>query len=157
MRKRLAALWHHLKTENSSPSRLAASVFLGLFLGVVPLYGVQTPICIGVAWLLGLNRLTVVGAAQISLPPFAPFLVAAGIAIGDLVRFGELRAPDLGQARGFLDGLALLGGEVPDLFLSCLIGDTLLGLVLGALGAVVAYRVASARLAGVVDETSVSS
>lgn len=147
MRKRLHALWHHLKNENATPTKLAWSVFVGLFLGVVPLYGVQTLICLAVAWLFRLNKLTVVAAAQISIPPFAPFLVAAGIVIGELVRFGEVRAPDLLEARGFLEGLFLLGGELPDLFLSCFVGDTLLGLALGAGGAGFAYYVASRRQA----------
>lgn len=143
MRKRLHALWYQLKTENSSPSRLAASVFTGIFFGVVPLYGIQTLICIAVAWAFRLNKLTVVTAAQISLPIFAPFLIAAGIAIGDFVRFGTIRAPDVSQGRTFLEELWLFGGQFPDLFVSCFVGDTLLGLVLGAIGAAVAYAVAS--------------
>lgn len=143
MRNRLQAVWQHLKTENTSPARLAASVFTGLFLGVVPLYGIQTGLCLFVAWLFRLNKLTVIGAAQISFPIFAPFLVSAGIVIGEFVRFGELRPIDLEQAQSFLSGLALFSGKFPDLFLSCLIGDTILGAVLGILGAAVAYRVAS--------------
>ncbi|MEZ4317045.1 MAG: DUF2062 domain-containing protein [Myxococcota bacterium] len=145
MRKRLHALWSHLKNENSSPERLAASVFTGVFLGVVPLYGIQTAICLGVAWLFRLNKLTVIAAAQISLPIFAPFLIAAGIAIGEFVRFGTIRAPDLAEGRTFVENLWLLGGDVPDLFVSCFVGDTLLGLVLGVLGAAVAWWVARAR------------
>jgi len=146
MRKRLQALWQHLKHENSTPGRLAASVFTGIFLGVVPLYGVQTWICIAVAQLFRLNKLTVVASAQISLPMFAPFLVAAGIAIGEYLRFGTLRPLNIAEGRGFLADLWLLGGEVPDLFLSCFLGDTVLGLVLGGVGAAAAYGVASRKI-----------
>ncbi|MCA9494280.1 MAG: DUF2062 domain-containing protein [Myxococcales bacterium] len=128
----------HLRYEHSSPGRLAASVFLGLFLGIVPLYGVQTPLCLLVATGLRLNRLTVVGAAQISNPLFAPFLIAAGIALGDWLRYGRLHELDLDQARG-LTGLWWLGGEVTDLFLSCLLGDTLIAVVVGVLGAAATY------------------
>ncbi len=143
MRKRLHALWKHIREENSTPPRLAASVFTGIFLGVVPLYGIQTLLCIAVAYLFRLNKLTVIAAAQISLPMFAPFLIAAGIVIGEFVRFGTVRAPDLSEGRTFLQEIWLFGGELPDLFLSCFIGDTILGFVLGVLGAAITYRVAS--------------
>lgn len=145
MRKRLYTLWQHLRTEHTSPARVGFAVFVGVWLGVIPLYGVQTPICIAVAQLLRLNKLTVVLAANISNPLFAPFLVAAGIAIGEYLRFGTVAAPDLGQATSFLAQLALFSGELPSLFVSCLIGDTLLGLVLGVVLGLVAWRVASRR------------
>ncbi|MCO4747463.1 MAG: DUF2062 domain-containing protein [Proteobacteria bacterium] len=147
MRKRLHALWEHIKTEHTSPERVGVAVFVGVLLGVIPLYGIQTPICLAVAQLTKLNKATVVVAANISNPLIAPFLIAAGIAIGEYLRFGELHAPDLGKATTFIEQLALLSGEVPDLFLSCLIGDTLLGLVLGVVFGLAAYRVALNRSA----------
>lgn len=135
---RLKAFLAHLRGEHSSPGRLSAAVFVGLFLGIVPFYGLQTPLCLVIATALRLNRLTVVGAAQVSNPLFAPFLIAAGIALGDALRYGRLHAPDLDQARG-LGGLWWLGSEAADLFLSCLLGDTLIALVVGALGAAATY------------------
>ena len=143
MRNRLKALWTSIKQENATPGRLAASVFTGIFLGVVPLYGIQTVLCIAVAVLFRLNKLTVLAAAQISLPMFAPFLIVGGIAIGEFVRFGRVRIPDLAEGQTFLEELWLFGGEVPDLFLSCLVGDTILGFVLGVLAAGITYRLAS--------------
>lgn len=143
MRNRLRALWRTLKTENSSPRELAISVFVGVFLGVVPLYGIQTAICLFAAWALRLNRLAVLSAAQISIPFFAPFLIAGGIAIGEFIRFGRVRAVDLAEAQGFIQQLWLLGGDVPDLFLSCLLGSVVLGSILGALAGGVVYRLAA--------------
>lgn len=145
MRQRLHALWHHLKTEHTSPHRLAAAVFLGVMVGVQPIYGIQTPICLVLARWLKLNTLTVVLAANISNPLVAPFLVAGGIALGEWVRFGHVRPIDLAEARGFLHGLSLFAGEIPGLWWSCVVGDTLIGLVIGTLGAFVAYRVALRR------------
>lgn len=141
MRERFRALWVHLKTEHTEPPRMAAAVFLGTFIGVLPIYGVHIVSCIFLAWLLGLNKLTMVLAAHISTPPLAPILVGAGIAIGEWVRFGRPRPLDLKQARSFLDGVSIFAGKVPDLFVSALVGDTLLGLVLATLFAAVAYRV----------------
>ena len=145
MRHRLHALWRHLTTENASPRQLSASVFVGILLGVIPLYGIQTPIVLLVAQVFRLNKLTAVAASQISIPPFAPFLIAGGIALGQWLRFGTVHRLDLSQARDFVSSLALFSGEVPSLFLSCLLGDTIIGLVLGALGALITYRIARRR------------
>lgn len=146
MRKRLQALWHHLKTEHTSPKRLGAAVFVGVLFGVIPLYGIQTPICLALAYALRLNKATVVIAANISNPIVAPFLIAAGIALGEYLRFGTMHTLDTSEASSFLEQLSLFTGQVPDLFLSCLIGDTVIGLTLGTALGLLAYGVARSRL-----------
>ena len=60
----------------------------------------------------------------------APFVVAAGIGIGEWLRFGHWRSVELSHGHDFIDKLALLSGQVPDMFLSCLLGDAVLGVVL---------------------------
>ena len=145
MRERLHALWQHLRREHTAPGRLAAAVFLGVNVGVWPIYGVQTPLCLVLAQLLRLNKLTVVLAANISNPLFAPILVAIGIGIGEWIRFGTLTRPDLQQASGFLDGLSLFAGEVPRLYVSCFVGSIVLGILLGGVLATVTYFVAARR------------
>ncbi len=140
MRSRVRALYLRLRNEHDSPARLAAAVALGLFVGIVPVYGVQTPICVGLASILRVNRLVAVGAAQVSNPLFAPFLIAAGIALGETLRRGAVHRPDLGEAADLVSQLAWLSGRVPDLYLSCLLGDTLIAGVAAAIGWVVTWR-----------------
>ncbi len=107
--------------------RLGVAVALGVYVGVLPLYGLHTLICLGLAVPLKLNKITMVLASNISLPIFAPFLVAAGLWIGEFLRFGAVRPLSLDRARDFLATLAWFGGVLPDRFLSCLIGDAVLG------------------------------
>ena len=133
MRKAIRKLFKHLLQEHREPTKLGWAVALGLFIGTLPLYGLHLPICIGVAWLARLNKVTVYLAANISNPLLAPLLVAAGIAIGEFLRFGTWRTIDLSQGEDFLDKLALFSWELPDLFLSCLLGDAVLGALLGLL------------------------
>ena len=143
MRNRLRALWAYLKAEHTHPARLAVAVFVGVTIGCEPIYGLHTVLCLLIAQAFKLNKAATVGAAYISNPIMAPPLVAAGIVVGEWVRFGTLRPLDLHQAEHFLSGLSMFAGQVPDLWLSCLVGDTLIALVLAPILALVAYRVAS--------------
>lgn len=129
--KWLKKIWHHLKTEHNQPHKLGLAVGIGLFLGCLPVYGLHLGICIAAAWLFKLNKATVYLAANISNPLLAPLLVATGIAIGDLLRFGEWRGIDTSMGETFVDTFSLWSGQLPDLFLSCLLGDAVLGAVLG--------------------------
>lgn len=141
-RERLHSLWDQVRREHNTPGQVGGAVGIGLFLGTLPLYGIHFPLCLAAAWLFKLNKITVYLAANISNPLVAPFLVAGGIWIGEYLRFGQLRPLDLDQAQGFIQNLALLGGELPGLFLSCLIGDAVLGAALGVVGGLAAWGAA---------------
>jgi len=130
VRKAFRKLWRHLRDEHTEPHRLGLAVALGLFVGCLPLYGIHLGICIALAWALKLNKATVYLAANISNPLFAPVLVAAGIGIGEWIRFGTWRPVDLSQGHDFIEKLALFSGQIPDMFLSCLLGDAVLGAAL---------------------------
>ena len=141
-RERLHSLWAQVRSEHNTPGQIGGAVGVGLFLGTLPLYGIHFPLCLAAAWLLKLNKITVYVAANISIPPIAPFLIAGGIALGEYIRFGEVKPPDLTQAEGFIDNLALLSGELPSLFLSCLIGDAVLGAAMGVVGGLTTWGLA---------------
>lgn len=132
------------------------AVGLGLFVGLLPLYGLHLGICIALAWALGLNRLTLYLAANISNPILAPFLVAAGIAVGEWLRFD--RWPGISRSAGdsFLSSLSIMSGSIPDLFLSCLLGSAVIGAVLGPLGGVLAWRWLKWRAQGARETSSAS-
>lgn len=124
---------HRILHEHESPDQLGKAVALGIFIGVLPLYGLHLPLCIAFASLFRLNRAVTYLAANISNPLMAPALVAAGIAVGEWMRFGVVRPLDLSEADGFIAAVSLLGGSFPDRYLSCLIGDAALGAVFGPL------------------------
>lgn len=138
-----------LAHEHASPGRLFAACVVGAIVGSTPFFGFHLPLCIGVAMLLRLNRVAVYGAANVSIPPVAPFLAFACIEVGSFVLHGR------GAALG-VDGLRdvspwRLAGDV---FLSWLVGAPLVGGVIGVvLGAVVAQtaRARDARKAAAAD------
>jgi len=142
LRKAIRKLWHHIRDDHSSPRELGLAVALGLFVGSLPLYGLHLGICLALAWLLRLNKVTVYLAANISNPFVIPVLVAAGIAIGEWLRFGHWRPVDLAQGRDLAGKIALLSGHVPDFFLSCLLGDALIGAALALIFGPLAFGAA---------------
>jgi glycosyltransferase involved in cell wall biosynthesis len=65
------------KLINSSDSnlKLTFSIAFGVFMGIVPIWGYQMLLAIFLAWLLKLNKVVVIAAANISLPPMIPFIL----------------------------------------------------------------------------------
>lgn len=142
MRNRIRLYWQQLRAESNSPRELAAAVFVGVFLGVVPLYGIQTGICLLTAWVFRLNKLTVLAAAQVSNPFFAPFLLAGGVAVGEWMRFGTVRVPTWEEGAAAVDWTALFTGGLSDIVISCFLGSVVIGALLGGATAAVVYGVA---------------
>jgi uncharacterized protein (DUF2062 family) len=125
-------LWLRLRTEGATPGRQAGAIALGLFIGCLPLYGAHLVLCFAIAGRLGLNRLNTYLAAHVNNPLTAPFLLTASFVAGHrLLRGGwPSGAPEL-------DTLSLwtVGRET-------LVGSVVVGSLLAALGALLAWRLA---------------
>lgn len=61
------------------------SVALGIFFGIIPIWGYQLVTAILFAYLLKLNKAIVILTAQISLPPMIPFIIYLSIKTGELI------------------------------------------------------------------------
>ena len=66
---------HGLRTEGGTPRQEIAAIGAGVFIGCLPFYGFHLLICWAVGWLLGLNRVKMYLAANISNPFVAPWLL----------------------------------------------------------------------------------
>jgi glycosyltransferase involved in cell wall biosynthesis len=78
----------HIIHSQDSTLKITFSVMLGIFMGIVPIWGYQLVTAIGLAYLLRLNKLIVILAANISIPPMIPFILylsylAGGLALGE--------------------------------------------------------------------------
>jgi glycosyltransferase involved in cell wall biosynthesis len=73
-----------IQTKDSNP-KLVASVILGVFMGVVPIWGWQLVAAIALAYILRLNRLIVIVSANISIPPMIPFILYFSYITGGFV------------------------------------------------------------------------
>jgi len=82
--------WREMRKGTLSRSEISAALALGVFIGNLPAYGVQTVMALYAARRLHLHPLLVVSGSHISIPPVAPFLIAAAIACGHLLLHGAL-------------------------------------------------------------------
>lgn len=76
---------HHITHSNDSNIRIALSVMLGIFFGIVPIWGYQM-IAAGVsAHFLKLNKVIAVVVSNISIPPMIPLILYGSIYTGGIV------------------------------------------------------------------------
>ena len=85
---RLRRRFQELRTEGAGARRETAAVALGVFIGCLPLYGLHLTICWLIGYVLGLNRLKMYFAANISNPFVAPWLVVVEVQVGAWLRRG---------------------------------------------------------------------
>jgi glycosyltransferase involved in cell wall biosynthesis len=74
---------HFFNQEESVISK-SLSVTVGIFFGIVPIWGYQLVSAIAAAYLLRLNKAIVILTANISIPPLLPFVLIASLKTGEL-------------------------------------------------------------------------
>jgi uncharacterized protein (DUF2062 family)/trans-aconitate methyltransferase len=127
-----AEIHYRLRTEGDSPSRQALAVWLGVFIGCIPVYGAHLILCFALARVLGLNRITTYLAAHINNPLTAPFLLYGAYGIGGVLTTGQWPQLDRGQLSAVM--IWQLGRDI-------LIGSAVLGVVLGVVLGAMSYAI----------------
>lgn len=129
-----------LRGGTLSPGRAAASVGIGLFVGMWPIYGFQFFVIFVICWPLRLDVAVAYIAAHVSNPLTLPFLLALELEIGSLVLTGHHAPHSLAGAKSLEWGPAILQVSV---------GSLLLGLATSVVGSLatwlLAQRVRDAR------------
>lgn len=122
-----------LRTEGVGPLREAAAIGLGVFIGCSPLYGFHLLLCVVIGWCLGLNRLKMYLASNVSNPFMAPLLVLTELQTGAWLRRDQLHSLTLDAVKS-VDPWSF-GADL-------ILGSLLIGGVLGFLSGTVTYLVA---------------
>jgi glycosyltransferase involved in cell wall biosynthesis len=73
-----------LQTKDSN-QKIVASVMLGIFMGIVPIWGWQLVSAIALAYLFRLNKVIVIVTANISIPPMIPIILYFSYITGGLI------------------------------------------------------------------------
>jgi glycosyltransferase involved in cell wall biosynthesis len=75
-------LLENVLESNDSNARKAASIALGVFIGISPFWGFQTVIVIALAILFKLNKAIAFAFSNVSFPPLIPFVIYGSLKIG---------------------------------------------------------------------------
>lgn len=68
--------------SNDSPKIKAFSLALGVFIGIIPIWGFQTAVVLFLAIAFRLNKVLAFAASNISIPPMIPIIVITALQIG---------------------------------------------------------------------------
>jgi uncharacterized protein (DUF2062 family) len=123
-------MFRRLRTEGAGAVRETAAVSLGVFIGCLPVYGLHLLICWTVGFVLGLNRLKMYLAANISNPLVAPWLIFAEVQLGAWLRRGSFHP--LSREHIASTSLGVFGMDV-------VVGSVFVGGVLAVLAATGTY------------------
>ena len=128
--RNLKRVWREeVVAAHESAEKKALSVGVGLFFGIVPIWGFQFALAIFTAVFFKLNKIIVGLTAQISVPPMIPFVLYASVKTGELV---------LGQKVN-LDWSKLLTIETLKNLYVYYVGATVLSVVAGIAGFLVTW------------------
>ena len=118
-----------LLNEGLDPYRASAAVFLGIFIGIVPIYGLQTLAAVGVAFLFRLNKPLTVAGTFINNPLLQPLIIVCSVELGCLLRVGSfVPLSALAAARTHIN---------KEQFLIWIIGSVALGILVGGIAAAI--------------------
>jgi uncharacterized protein (DUF2062 family) len=130
-------LWQTIKEffaeHTEASSRLAWAVGLGLFFGILPIYGFQIMVGAAVAHRLRLNKATLLLASHISIPPVVPFIIYGGMVLGHWLFTGQALDIEPGHITKSL---------TMEHFMQWVVGTIALAVLAGLAGTVVTYIMA---------------
>ena len=85
-----------VKRSDESPLKKSLAIGFGVFFGILPIWGFQLLAGIPFAIFARLNKVLFIAAANISIPPFIPFIVYGSYKVGELaLGQPEVRLPPL--------------------------------------------------------------
>jgi uncharacterized protein (DUF2062 family) len=102
--------WRHLRARatavlhlDEEPSRLAAGMAVGVFIGVTPFYGLHTLLALAAAYLFRLNKAATITGAWLNLPWSAPFVYAFCLQLGEALLTGDWSSFSLASVLGLAE------------------------------------------------------
>jgi SAM-dependent methyltransferase len=114
-------------------------MFVGIFIGIVPIYGFQTLAAVGAAFFFRLNKPLTVAGTFINNPLLQPVIIFSSVELGYLLRSGSFRPFRL---------FSLSGPHLRYELITWAIGSVPLGVIVGGVGAAIAAVVVDLNAAG---------
>ena len=129
--------------HNENPFKVATAIGFGIFMGISPIWGFQMLTAAFLAHLMRLNKVLVLLASNISIPPFIPFIIyfsykTGGLVLGNNSTLSNKALIDLKNQLlngHFYDSLRDFGYNL----LQYVLGSLVFGLILGFVMALISY------------------
>jgi 2-polyprenyl-3-methyl-5-hydroxy-6-metoxy-1,4-benzoquinol methylase/uncharacterized protein (DUF2062 family) len=137
-REQLRRAWARIRGGELTPWRAAFSVALGVFIGVLPIYGFHILVIVALCVPLRLDAAVAYLAANISIPPMAPILTIAAIQLGSRTLHGHFVPLTVDAARALARHPGPLVGSLA-------VGSIELGALLAITLAPLTFALVSAR------------
>jgi glycosyltransferase involved in cell wall biosynthesis len=119
-----------LFNPNESNGVKVASVMVGAFMGVAPVWGWQMAIALGIAIAFRLNKIIVLAVSNISIPPMIPFILYLSYITGGIL---------LGRGAGIPFDSNITLAFVTDNLLQYILGSLVFGVILAMVLGLVTY------------------
>jgi uncharacterized protein (DUF2062 family) len=120
----------HLLSPEESNFKKSASIALGVFMGIAPVWGWQMAIALGLALILKLNKAITLIASNISIPPMIPFILFASYLTGGLL---------LNNQQDISFGSGITFDFVKNNFFQYVLGALVFGAAMGILSGLVTW------------------
>jgi len=133
-----------LLRSHRSPPEFGAALGVGVFIGCTPFFGLHTLLVAGASFLLRLNAGIMFLGSQVSIPPLAPFVIIAAIAVGGRIEriFSPSTEPPLplSSAHSLHELLRIAALDLSQWLLGSVVLGTVGGLAIGLTGYLWARR-----------------
>jgi len=121
---------------NNTPPEIALGTAIGVFIAILPVYGLHTVLVVVAAILVRrANKIAILAGTNISLPPTLPFITWAGYEIGRFILTNNYPPLTL------LDFKKLTFQKVASLYLPLFLGSIILGLICAVIVYFITFRV----------------
>lgn len=124
----------YLLSPDESNFKKAASIGVGISMGIMPVWGWQMAVAIAIAYFLKLNKALTIVASNISIPPMIPFILWGSYAFGGII----INAPT--ELEG---GVKYTLEFVRQNIVQYLVGAVSLSIVMGLLSALITFALLS--------------
>jgi uncharacterized protein (DUF2062 family) len=129
----VATLREFFSDHAHEPLQVSLAVGLGLFFGIVPIWGFQMIVAAAVAHFLRLNKAITLVASNISIPPVAPLIAGVAFILGHWMFTGQVLS---------LTWPHMTRAQVSVFFVQFLVGSFALAFIVGAVGVAGTYVLA---------------
>lgn len=132
-----------LGSEDSAEKK-AASIGLGVFMGIAPVWGFQTALVITLSVFFRLNKILAFAFSNISFPPFIPIIIYASLLTG-----GMLMPTDLAHSLFSLENISF--DTIQKHIYQYIVGSLMLALIMGLLAGFGSYLLFKLKLNKVIS------